>query len=219
MCSAFFISQEGIILKKKTKNEFWNLIFSAFLIAAFLLCSYFFIGIVNESFAHDQPKKIFFTGVIFIVFGLILFYATRVGDGKQVWRFSLAALLLMVLPSLYVIIASVAEGLPFHSQISSRSEIVNVAAVIFGYGIPYTFLSGFEMTPEKAALTNNGTSSADRPADTEDIEESQRPEEFVPAEEPEDIFQSEEAEYANEPSDAEVSAETADEEYDLDNFS
>lgn len=144
-------------MKKKSKNEFWNLFFSAFLVVAFMVCSYFFMGIINDSFAHDAPKKILFTSLLFVIFGLILFYATRVGDGKQVWRFSLAALLLMVLPSLYVIIASVAGGFPLHEQISSRSEIVNIAGAILGYGIPYTFLSGYELAPAKKSEQDDET--------------------------------------------------------------
>ena len=66
----------------------------------------------------------------------------------------------MVLPALYVIIASAAAGWPFHDVISQRSELVDIAAVILGYGIPYTFLSGFELKrieKEPSASQNDGT--------------------------------------------------------------
>ena len=129
----------------KKKNDSWNLLFSAFLITAFMVCSSFFIGMISDSFGQDQIKKTLLTALVFMLFGMILFYATRVGDGKQVFRFSLATLIVMVLPALYVIIASVASGLPFYAQVSSRPELADIAAVILGYGIPYTFLSGYEL--------------------------------------------------------------------------
>ncbi len=201
-------------MKKKTKNEFWNLIFSAFLVAAFLVCSYFFIGIVNDSFAHEQSKKIFFTGLIFAIFGLILFYSTRVGDGKQVWRFSLAALVLMVLPSLYVMIASVSCGLPLHEQISSRSEVVNIAAVIFGYGIPYTFLSGYELAPEKKKEQPAESSSAPAEEDRsiEEIKDTRIPEET------DEDDEDDETETFEEASGSEDTEDTVPEDYDIENF-
>ena len=192
-------------MKKKSKNEFWNLFFSAFLVVAYLVCSYFFIGIINESFSHDQPKKTVFTALIFVIFGLILFYSTRVGDGKQVRRFSLAALLLMVLPSLYVIIASAAEGLPFHEQISSRSEIALIAGCVLGYGIPYTFLSGFEIAAgQKTEQDETSASDEEASADTDETAETEE------TEVPEETEDTENAEDNNEP----LSAE-----YDIENFS
>ena len=162
-------------MKKKTKNDVWNLIFSAFLVTAFMICSTFFIGMINDSFAQDTVKKTLLTALIFVLFGLILFYATRVGDGKQVIRFSAATLLLMVLPALYVILASVIASMPFHTQLSEHFEVVNIAAVVLGYGLPYTFVSGYELErvaekadsktedkPEKAPVTEE-----ELPRDTE----------------------------------------------------
>ena len=90
---------------------------------------------------------------IYAVFGLLIFYATRVGDGKPVKRFSPVTLIVMVLPSLYIIIASVAKFMPLNDIFASQnpgtvSVITALAAVALGYGIPYTFLSGFETEPE-----------------------------------------------------------------------
>ena len=141
----------------KKKNDVWNLVFSAFLVTAFLICASFFIGMINDSFTQDSVKRTLLTALIFVLFGLLLFYATRVGDGRQVVRFSLSILVLMVLPALYVIIASAAAGWPFHDVISQRSELVDIAAVILGYGIPYTFLSGYELDTSKKEDTNNET--------------------------------------------------------------
>ena len=74
--------------KKKDKA---GLIFSAFLIIAFVLCAYFFIGLIFGSSGLDDSIKRLMTAAVFALFGLILFYATRVGDGKQVKRFSPAS--------------------------------------------------------------------------------------------------------------------------------
>ena len=134
---------------KKRKNEIMNLIFSAFLVTAFLICSAFFLGMIKDSFSQDAVKSTLLTALIFALFGGLLFYATRVGDGKQVFRFSAGTLIIMVLPALYVIIASVVQAMPLHEQISTHSELANIAAVIFGYGLPYTFLSGYELDTPK----------------------------------------------------------------------
>ena len=99
-----------------------------------------------------------------VVFGLLLFYATRVGEGKQVKRFSLAVLLLIDLPALYIILAALVPALPLHNMIapqnaamammgatsssSGPSIILMLACVALGYGIPYTFFSGYEMKEE-----------------------------------------------------------------------
>ena len=68
----------------KKKNDVWNLVFSAFLVTAFLICASFFIGMINDSFTQDSVKRTLLTALIFVLFGLLLFYATRVGDGRQV---------------------------------------------------------------------------------------------------------------------------------------
>ena len=84
-----------------------------------------------------------------------MFYATRVGDGKAVKRFSLVTLIVMVLPSLYIIVASLAPGLPLYDVFSNAngsglSVIVTLASIALGYGIPYSFLSGFEVADDEA---------------------------------------------------------------------
>lgn len=129
---------------KKKRKDTSNLIFSAFLITAFVICSYFFNGIIQDSINLDTVWKNLFQLLIFLVFGLLLFYATRIGDGKQVKRFSISTLILMDLPALYIIVASVWSALPFHTEIAQCTPIMYLAAVVLGYGIPYTFLSGYE---------------------------------------------------------------------------
>jgi len=133
---------------KKNKDTS-NLIFSAFLVIAFIICSYFCSILIQDSSAFTDTFKLFAMSLMYAVFGLVLFYATRVGDGKQVKRFSLATLIIMVLPALYIIIAGLVPNLPFSEQIASHSQVVSFAAVAFGYGLPYTFLSGYELDTPK----------------------------------------------------------------------
>ena len=139
-------------MKKPTKRDTVNLFFSAFLIVAFIVCAHFFSQYAS---ALSQPIGSIIPILVYAVFGLLVFYATRVGDGKAVKRFSLVTLIVMVLPSLYIIIASLASGLPLNSVFanasgSGLSVIVTLASIALGYGIPYSFLSGFELAREDA---------------------------------------------------------------------
>ncbi len=137
-------------MKKPDKRETVNLFFSAFLIIAFIVCAHFFTQFTGNL---DATLATVINAAIYAVFGLLIFYATRVGDGKPVKRFSPVTLIVMVLPSLYIIIASVAKFMPLNDIFASQnpgtvSVITALAAVALGYGIPYTFLSGFETEPE-----------------------------------------------------------------------
>lgn len=139
-------------MKKPTKRDTVNLFFSAFLIIAFIVCAHFFSQYAS---ALSQPLGSIIPILVYAVFGLLVFYATRVGDGKAVKRFSLVTLIVMVLPSLYIIVASLAPGLPLNSVFanangSGLSVIVTLASIALGYGIPYSFLSGFELAREDA---------------------------------------------------------------------
>lgn len=133
------------------KKDISGLIFSAFLVIAYVICSYFFVGIIQDSTKTNETVKAILTAAVFAVFGLVLFYATRVGDGKQIKRFSAATLIILDLPALYIILASVAPGLPFPMTLEGHNEIVLLASIALGYGIPYTFLSGYEQDIPKAA--------------------------------------------------------------------
>ena len=128
-------------MKKRTK-EAANMFFSAFLVFAYVICSYFILQL-SSSLTNTTAYSIVTIAVV-VVFGILLFYATRVGDGKQIVRFSPSVLILIVLPSLYAISAFFAVGLPLHEKMIQNSIVLNFAAVALGYGIPYTFLSGFE---------------------------------------------------------------------------
>ena len=139
-------------MKKPTKRDTVNLFFSAFLIVAFIVCAHFFSQYAS---ALSQPIGSIIPILVYAVFGLLVLYATRVGDGKAVKRFSLVTLIVMVLPSLYIIIASLAPGLPLNSVFANASGqglsvIVTLASIALGYGIPYSFLSGFELAREDA---------------------------------------------------------------------
>lgn len=139
----------------KKKKDISGMIFSAFLVTAFVVCSYFFIGLIKSATGIDDTIRKLLIALVFVLFGLVLFYATRVGDGKQVKRFSLVTLILLDLPALYIILASVAQGIPFPFDIENSTEMVLCASVALGYGIPYTFLSGYELDiPDEDKISN-----------------------------------------------------------------
>lgn len=139
-------------MKKPDKKETINLFFSAFLIIAFIVCAHFFSQF-TKTIAGVGGQLI--SVLVYVVFGLLVFYATRVSDGKAVKRFSPLTLIILVLPSLYIIIASLAQFLPLNNVFAadpatgSVSTIVALASVALGYGIPYTFVSGFEVQSDK----------------------------------------------------------------------
>ena len=146
-------------MKKPDKRETVNLFFSAFLIIAFIVCAHFFTQFTSNL---DATLATVINVAIYAIFGLLIFYATRVGDGKPVKRFSPVTLIVMVLPSLYIIIASVAKFMPLSDIFAAQnpgtvSVITALAAVALGYGLPYTFLSGFEMEPETVTKTEETT--------------------------------------------------------------
>lgn len=140
-------------MKKPGKRDTLNLIFSAFLVLGYIVCSYFFL-----TMASGMPDIApYINALVFIIFGLVVFYATRVGEGKPVKRFSLWTLVILDIPALYIVLAQLIDKLPLHQQIAfldgstplSYSPLFMLACVALGYGIPYTFLSGFEMQEEK----------------------------------------------------------------------
>ncbi|MBQ2825276.1 MAG: hypothetical protein IJF19_03275 [Clostridia bacterium] len=135
-------------MKKPTKRETLNLVLSAFLILGYIVCTYFFLTMAATAPALEPYVQV----LVFLVFGLVVFYATRIGDGKQVKRFSLATLLILDVPAFYVILASFLPNMPLHGFIANLggttalqySPLLILACVALGYGIPYTFLSGYE---------------------------------------------------------------------------
>lgn len=160
-------------MKKPDKRETANLFFSAFLIIAYIVCAHFFNQFTSTL---DTLVGKIVSIVLFVVFGLLIFYATRVGEGKAIKRFSLVTLIVLILPSLYIIIASIAPGLPlndvFATQDSSVNVIVTLASVALGYGIPYTFLSGFELENESDAVTEPENAVLEGGVEADVIEES-----------------------------------------------
>ena len=170
-------------MKKSNKSNTINLFFSAFLVLAFIVCAHFF-----ASFAATLSGfvAVLVTLLVYAVFGLLIFYATRVGDGKPVKRFSPLTLVIMVLPSLYIMIASMAEGLPFHDAFvnadGTASIITTLAAVAFGYGIPYTFLSGFEIADNEEETSADAETTYLEGGLEADIAESETEEEELNSE-------------------------------------
>lgn len=160
-------------MKKIDKRELINLFFSAFLIIAFIICAHFF----TQFTATLEPAVGSAVSILlYVVFGLLLFYATRVGDGKSIKRFSVATLVVLVIPSLYIIIAAIAPGLPLHETFATvdggLNVIVTLACVALGYGIPYTFLSGYEIADDTVIETvENTVLEGGIEADLEDVAE------------------------------------------------
>ncbi len=144
-------------MKKLGKKDHLNLFFSAFLVLAFIVCAYFFSGFSSSMDALSGQLVMI---AVYAVFGLLLFYATRVGDGKAVFRFSPLTLLFLVLPAAAIIVASLAPFMPFHDVFAANkvsgqlSVITTLAAVALGYGIPYSFVSGFELAVEEDENTS-----------------------------------------------------------------
>lgn len=190
-------------MKNQDKGKQINMFFSAFLIIAYVICAYFFSDFAA---AMASPLSGIVSVLVFAVFGLLLFYATRVGDGKPVVRFSLITLIVLVLPALYIIIAGFAAGLPFHNEIVSSQTVTTLASIALGYGIPYTFLSGFELVPEEEAEEAEAQDSEENAENAENEENEENAESDDSTEE-----NSEEAENS-ETKETEESSESSDEE-------
>lgn len=156
-------------MKKNSKKDIINLFFSAFLVTAYVICSFFFSQLASSL---DPGMGGIINVLIYSVFGLILFYATRVGEGKQILRFSPMTLVFLVIPAFYIILAFLVPALPFGEQISENSLIMTVAAVAFGYGIPYTFLSGYEIEAE----TDAEEDKKDQALESDSEEQKEEPE-------------------------------------------
>lgn len=143
-------------MKKPTKRETLNLVLSAFLILGYIVCTYFFLTVAASAAPQLEP---YVQVLVFLVFGLVVFYATRIGDGKQVKRFSIATLIVLDIPALYAILAYFMPKMPLHGFIANLggtsalaySPILILACIALGYGIPYTFLSGYEEKTEDEA--------------------------------------------------------------------
>ena len=131
--------------KKNTARDNVNLFFSAFLIIAFIVCGYFFSSFANALAGEIAKNSVI--AVMLAVFGLLVFYATRVGEGKTIKRFSIVTLIVLDLPTLYIILAYI---ISFHTELAANPAVVYMAAIAFGYAVPYTFISGFETVAEEA---------------------------------------------------------------------
>ena len=172
----------------KNRNKI-NLVFSSFLVIGYVICAYFFATLANQVAGIGGTL---IQIALLIVFGLLLFYATRVGEGRQVKRFSLAVLLLVDIPCLLIILAGLITGFPFHSAIAAAqgvtapSIILTLACIALGYGIPYTFFAGYEIAEEEEA----------EETETEDTQEDKK--EFVEGGIAEELYEVTEDEAAEE---------------------
>ncbi|MGN1138692.1 MAG: hypothetical protein ACI4RM_04525 [Ruminococcus sp.] len=130
--------------KKNSSRDNVNLFFSAFLIIAYIVCGFFFLTFINSAAVQGDIIKNALTAVVLLVFGLLIFYATRVGEGKTVKRLSIVTLIVLDLPALFIVLAYVLPFMPLNSLLAENPTIALMASVALGYGIPYAFISGFE---------------------------------------------------------------------------
>lgn len=130
---------------KKSSREKLNLFFSSFLVIGYIVCTYFFMSLTTRV---TQGVANLIQVFVFTLFGLIVFYATRVGEGVPVKRFSAIVLCVLDIPALFAIIATLAPAFPLHDALAAQPIVMTFACVALGYGIPYTFLSGFELKEE-----------------------------------------------------------------------
>lgn len=169
--------------KKKTTRENVNLFFSAFLILAYIVCGYFFAQFAGSL---GEPAKSGVIAAILAIFGLLVFYATRVGEGKPIKRFSWITLVLLDLPALYIILALVFPVIPLHAQLAENSIVAYMAAVAFGYAVPYTFLSGFETSYDEEPAQDEPEAEEPEEVLEGGVEADLAEDEEEPVEEPED---------------------------------
>ena len=211
-----------------SKGNTINSIFSAFLVIGYIICAYFFSSLATQLTGN---KGAFVQILIMTVFGLLLFYATRVGDGKQIRRFNPAALVLIVLPALYIIFAYFFPNFPFSAainpalaqqaaqqavqattQTASPSIILMLACVALGYGLPYTFFAGYEIREEDDGETaENAVVEGGIAADLAEAEAEETAEEAVEAAEETAEEVADAAEEAEEKTEVADKAEEADE--------
>ncbi|MBQ8538157.1 MAG: hypothetical protein IJ433_00735 [Ruminococcus sp.] len=130
---------------KKSSREKLNLFFSSFLVIGYIVCTYFFMSLTTRV---SQSVANLIQVAVFTLFGLIVFYATRVGEGVPIKRFSAIVLCVLDIPALFAIIATLAPAFPLHEALAAQPIVMTFACVALGYGIPYTFLSGFELKEE-----------------------------------------------------------------------
>lgn len=134
--------------KKNTTRDNVNLFFSAFLIIAYIICGFFFAGFITQQ--SNAVLQSALMSAVLVIFGLLVFYATRVGEGTTVKRFSLVTLIVLDLPAIFIVLAYIIPQFPLHEMIADNNVMAYMAAAALGYGIPYTFISGFESASENA---------------------------------------------------------------------
>lgn len=159
-------------MKKSSKRDNINLFFSSFLIVAFLVCVYFFLEF-SKTLSGTIGTTI--TVALSAVFGLLLFYATRVGEGKAIKRFSPFTFILLVIPSFYILLATVFANFPLHqffiTESGDPSALALLSGVVFGYGVLYSFLSGFELEYDEEELAlYSGEETDGEEADSEETD-------------------------------------------------
>ena len=153
-------SEQPATKKKWTAKWMDNLVSVALLVLYVLLT-----GAVT-SWLEEMVRQASLDGVIanyitfllYVGLGTVLFFATRTGEGKTVYRINWFSIGLIVLP-VVAIIVGVVLMMSAIVEIAWLDTFVNryiasfyLALVLLGYAIPYSFISGFERKYEEAAV-------------------------------------------------------------------
>lgn len=147
---------EGIERPRKVRKPVakWmdNLVSTVLLILYILLTGVIikWAGDMTAQASMSGELQLYINFALFVGMGMVLFFATRTGEGKTVYRvnwFSLALILLplVALVIVMVLVVSFAVDIALINTIFMQyMSSFYLALVLLGYCIPYSFISGFE---------------------------------------------------------------------------
>ncbi len=172
------------------------------LVSTFLLVLYVVLTGVVYTWAMDLATKgtlsyeftYYIDFALYIGMGLVLFFATRTGDGKTIYRVNWFSIAFILVPVVFLLV-NIVLCVSFANQSEFVLGVVSLAfdkyartlylvLILFGYAIPYSFISGFEKKVETPAAIPEETEAA---AAAENTEEALQAEETVETEETETV--------------------------------
>ena|GEM_PF-4198912 len=143
--------------EKKAVSRAWDNLLSALLLVMMIGLSGVLYYLIAENFQKEiiaLPLANCFINAIYILMGLGIFFATRTGSGKNVYRVNVFSIVLILLPLLalyttYVLVVTetVTSGFLYailEWVMTNAGISFQISLVLFGYAIPYSFISGYE---------------------------------------------------------------------------
>ena len=143
--------------EKKAVTRAWDNLLSALLLVMMISLTGVLYYLIVENFQQGAialPLANCLINSIFIFMGLGIFFATRTGSGKNVYRVNLFSIVLILLPLLvlyvsYVLVVfeTMTSGFLYNilEWVMGKASIsFNLSLVLFGYVLPYSFISGYE---------------------------------------------------------------------------